>query len=515
MAQCSKILLLFATAMATLLLGGELRAAPRAGLPIGYSTTRITGPLTKDGQVDYVAAFNQRYGKGVTPQNNAAVPLLILFRPGSLQGGSYKIVKGKMVYVPDPSYGQSVRRALGITLADITGPEFIRYHKYRNHAVRLTVDRGARLRKQVGNAPAYVPRGMCLHPWSAKANPWVATWLGIDAGALATAVRATQCRHFFVPLIAGNNASDGMAGGVSAVLRVLAYSKAISDAMAAQAMLELQKGHLRRCAVNLLAIHRLARLSSREDLLISSLVADSIDAMACRGDDALAESGKLSSKSLRAYLQDLSNLPRFTPSFAAINAGERWIMLDDLQHAAASGNAAAFVGFGSPVPQHAASWNKAQFARAMRCVNQYQDQLVKIFKIRNYRKRDLAFHKMEVGSKSVSGSENIVLRQMSKTFGRTIPVQAGRTACSRLSRLILALAAYRSDHGAFPNRLAKLAPKYLPDIPHDPFTGKAFTYAAGPTGCTLSSPGEFAPGLIPGAQIPHGRPIVVHLSLPP
>src|SRR5262245_59150500 len=42
---------------------------------IGKDTTYVTGPLDKDGYIDYAAALNERLGKGVTPANNANVLL--------------------------------------------------------------------------------------------------------------------------------------------------------------------------------------------------------------------------------------------------------------------------------------------------------------------------------------------------------------------------------------------------------------------------------------------------------
>ncbi|MBS0205347.1 MAG: hypothetical protein JSS49_20780 [Planctomycetes bacterium] len=42
-------------------------------LEIGPDTTFVTEPLTADGRIDYPAAIHQRYSKGVTPENNAAV----------------------------------------------------------------------------------------------------------------------------------------------------------------------------------------------------------------------------------------------------------------------------------------------------------------------------------------------------------------------------------------------------------------------------------------------------------
>jgi len=45
----------------------------RPRFTIGKDTTVATGPLDKDGYIDYVAALNQRLVRGATPANNANV----------------------------------------------------------------------------------------------------------------------------------------------------------------------------------------------------------------------------------------------------------------------------------------------------------------------------------------------------------------------------------------------------------------------------------------------------------
>ena len=45
-------------------------------LTVSRETTVLLGPLNPDGTVNYVAALNQMYGEGVTPENNAAVLLI-------------------------------------------------------------------------------------------------------------------------------------------------------------------------------------------------------------------------------------------------------------------------------------------------------------------------------------------------------------------------------------------------------------------------------------------------------
>jgi len=64
--------------------------------------------------------------------------------------------------------------------------------------------------------------------------------------------------------------------------------------------------------------------------------------------------------------------------------------------------------------------------------------------------------------------------------------------------LAFALAAYKADHGKYPLKLDALAPKYLPQIPLDLFTGKALIYRPAANGYLLYSFG-------PNGQDDEGR----------
>ena len=50
-------------------------------LRIARDTTCLTGPINPDGTVNYVAALNDMLSKGVTRENNAALPLLQALGP--------------------------------------------------------------------------------------------------------------------------------------------------------------------------------------------------------------------------------------------------------------------------------------------------------------------------------------------------------------------------------------------------------------------------------------------------
>src|SRR5580692_5364733 len=51
-------------------------SVPAVPFSLSKETTAIVGPVKGDGTVDYVAAINELYGKGVTPNNNGYVIFL-------------------------------------------------------------------------------------------------------------------------------------------------------------------------------------------------------------------------------------------------------------------------------------------------------------------------------------------------------------------------------------------------------------------------------------------------------
>ena len=502
MSQSHKSHLYFFRAFTALSLSIAFPAAVASPVSAAHPASHVTKPLTKNGYVNYVAKFNNRFGKGVTASNNAAVPLVILFRPDSFQGGAFKLVGGKVIYVPDKTFAREMRRLLGITKRDLTGPRFVSYQEFRRHADPAAVAQDLGLAGNLPPAPQFTPERLYEHAWAAKTYPWTAAFLNANAGALDIARRAFSRPRFFLPLVEPAGGDHRMATAVGSILPALAPAKAICNGLVAQAMLALHQGRLRRCQQDLLAIHRLARLLTREHFLISDLVAVSIEMMGCQADIAMADSHKLSSKALRQYLNRLRRLSRPTSVGAAIDTGERWMMLDNLQRTPAWSHALANFGFAPPTATPA-SWNRLD------------NQMVKILEIKNYRKRA---HALQKAFALWNHAKKPINRLILLTAEAQVMPTAESVRCAafrRLDRLSLGLAAYLNAHKAFPNRLSELVPNFLPAVPQDPYTNKPFAYATGPQGCTLFSPGGFSPPINPGVALPPARPITVHLSLPP
>src|SRR5437867_4379179 len=75
---------------------------PKPRFPLGKDTTYVTGPLDKDGYIDYEAALNDRLGKGITPQKNAVVLLCRAIGPRPAGGDGMPVEFYKRLGIEEP-----------------------------------------------------------------------------------------------------------------------------------------------------------------------------------------------------------------------------------------------------------------------------------------------------------------------------------------------------------------------------------------------------------------------------
>ena len=83
-------------------------------------------------------------------------------------------------------------------------------------------------------------------------------------------------------------------------------------------------------------------------------------------------------------------------------------------------------------------------------------------------------------------------------------------------QVAFALAAYRSDHDAYPEKLKQLAPKYIKKVPGDIFSGKSLVYKPTETGYLLYSFGrnEKDEGGSSHSDQPSGDDLRIRMPLP-
>ncbi len=256
---------------------------PKLKFTISPATTHILGPVKADGTIDYVAAFEARLGKGVTPANNAAIPLLRALGPE----------------FPRKEVRAGVLKRLGMAPLPAGGNYFVESSEW-----------------------VYKRKRALTGPWSAEDLPQVAAWLTANTKPLAVAVAASQRPRYYLPVI------DPRALMIGRAHPHLGTVRDLGRALVARAMLKLQRGQADGARADLLAVHRLARLMGQSQTLIGCMVAYTMDRVASAAETALAASGSLTAAQGRAHLADLRALSPLPSVRHAFNVAERWTALD-------------------------------------------------------------------------------------------------------------------------------------------------------------------------------------------
>ena len=182
------------------------------GLTSGrHFETYLTGPLDKDGYIDYATALNDRFGKGVTSANNANVLIwkAIGPKPGGAKNRPAEFYRLMGMDEP-PEKGSFVRLSVIVRDQGIADEEL---------AARASEELATTTRQ----------------PWAAEDHPDVANWLKANVKPLALAREASKLPNFFSPLVP-RVTDRGPQGLVSASLPGLGPCQSLGTALSARAM---------------------------------------------------------------------------------------------------------------------------------------------------------------------------------------------------------------------------------------------------------------------------------------
>jgi hypothetical protein len=448
--------------------------APKIKVPIGKETTYITQPLRPDGYPDYIAALNEFCSRGVTPETNAAVLLQQAFGPR---------------FVVRPEFF----KALGIDVQ----PEKGDYFQDPDVIIRQFVlawpenERDA----QCDVLDAEFDQAL-LYPWKAEEHPIVARWLLQNQKPLRLVLDATRYERKFFPVVPSGQPLNRIA------LEYDQRTRYVANALVTQAMLLAGQGDFDDAWQYLLACHRLSRLAAQGPrFLIEMLISEKIERMATVGDAALLHYAKLPPKRLSEMRTDIQSLPLLTRAIEALDYGERFMYLDMVLHAA-RGNAEVFDDHhgngGKPLDtlSRAISQANVDWDVPLRVGNQWFDRMKQAANIADRRQRAAAVRAIDEQLLKLSerikyprqaawdiftghGTDADLNQQVSDLFvvllvpgvKRIAELQADEETMSLMDKTALALAAYRADHGEYPEKIELLVPKYLAavlDDPHDP-----------------------------------------------
>jgi hypothetical protein len=467
---------------------------PAPKFPLGKDTTYVTGPLDKEGYIDYQAALNDRLGKGVTPEKNANVLLWKALGP-TPEGG-----KG----VP-PEYF----KRLGVARPPRGGAYFIRLSAHLkappgSRALEAAFDQLIRARQR---------------PWAAKDYPHLAAWLKANEKPLAVAVEATRRPDYFNPLVPWRT-EHGPGGLMDTLIPVVAQSRELANALAARAMLRVAEGKFDEAWQDLLACHRLGRLVARGGFVIEGLVGIAIDQIASTADLTYLERANLTSRQAQDRLKDLQGLPPFPPMADKVDLAERFVYLELVQRVRRGGLGELAGGKArKPTPEELKALERIDWLPALRNGNRWYDRLAAALRIEGRPQREKALDKLDEELKARK-NEAARLAELAKLglgdeksagkaigdilVGVTCPalrkVQSAHDRAEQGQRnlhVAFALAAYRRDRGRYPATLNDLVPRYLAVVPGDLFSGKPLVYRPSAEGYVLSSVGVPEPVRMP------------------
>lgn len=471
------------------------RTAEPGRVVISEETTRIFAPLDAEGYVDYVEALNQRYGRGVTPENNAAVPFWQAMGPEPVRKEAR----------------QEYFRRLGLSLPE-EGDYF--------------VGLGVLIERQLDAKPAFPVQVVydqeeksSSDPWSAEDYPLIAAWIEENEKPLATLVSGLSCERLYSPLLAPKAGAR--------VLGMLLYTssaaKEPATALTVRAMLRLGRGELEQARQDVLAVHRLGRLIAQGPTLVGQLEGIVIDGMAAHADVAILAHEELTADQAREYAASLRALPPLPNGVEAIDACERYTYLDTVTAMARWGIAGVLdttVGDNPDSNGAAKSLTKALGQAAfdwnilLRMGNERYDRLVAALSLPTHRERFEALEELEQEVRQYAeevrnrtdflndvlsggtresmseGTGKAMVALMLPATTRFADASERSMAAERLVLVAHALEGYRAEHDCYPDELAALCQTYLEAVPDDPFADAPMRYVRENDGYRLYSVGS-------------------------
>ncbi|MDB4786373.1 hypothetical protein OAK47_03670 [Planctomycetaceae bacterium] len=467
---------------------------------ISKETTYITGPLMKNGLVDYSRWLNQQKSQGVTPETNAAVFY-------------WKAIGQSKEFLDSPEFFTRMKKELGTDPFAEGGPYLVGLGVIAEEAgVEINFDESSTTGMQYDLAMG--------RPWTSDEAPLIKQWLVRNEKPLSTVLAGTRQPHYYRPMVGGSE-TEAM---LTFLLPDIQQHREISRMLTARAMLALGENRPEEAIRDILAIHRLARHTAQGSTIIEMLVGIALESVAHGGDKQLANADCISADLLKDYSLQLSKLAPLA-NFSKAFEGERCFGLDIIQRMASSqltpeeGSADLFVllgvEFGSDVVskllslfiQNSLDWNVVLIG-----INEYHDQVQLALAHNNFTERSTAMtelsEKLQTTYQQVNTPTNLALsvfatpeqrnKQMTTVLlGLLSPALeqihvAGtrREAYTLLSEIGIATAAYQKSVDELPSSLNKLVPDYLSKLPNDPYTGKSFVYRVDDDGAIIYSLGK-------------------------
>lgn len=450
------------------------------------AATNVTGPLDAEGYVDFVAALNQQLGAGVSPEENAGIPLLRAMGP--CEGNS------EVTNLVLKELGQPPWQPGDLDFQSMGDVGRMRFGDNNSAAQAFYNQQG-----QAGS-----------RPWTEKDFPDMAALLKTNDQALAMITEGLKRSKYYRPLVR-RHPSDTL---IMVLLPDIQESRDLARQLQLRAMLHLGHGRLTESRQDLMSMHRLSRHIARGGTLIEGLVGIAIDAMAMQSDSVWLNHPAQTAETIAQYRAELQALPPLGDVGRQMNLTERYCGLDATQAIARGRHGSVMSlaaydagelgvenfdrwmspeGFADALVAMSVNWNVA-----MTTMNGMYDDLSKVASAPTRQERLAVLGELDERLVQIRTESTSVKGLVSSVFGgnkargknlanilASLLIPAVGQACEAYDRattrrevfdVLLAVAEYQKTEGAYPESLEVLVPKYLKSVPIDRYTLEPLHY---------------------------------------
>ena len=489
-------------------------------ITISKETTYLTKPIAKDGYINYERALNEQLSKGVTPKNNATVLFLRAYGPENMS----------------KKFRKQYFKMLGVEPLPEKGNYFDSLTEYAKKAgVKGTPKPGTPEFKEWSEKLIQRYVNMDGLPWTRKEYPVIAGWLDAQEKQFELLIEGTRRPKMYSPLISSLKEEGRMliAAGNFPGLTARPLARSLSK----RAMLRLGERKVEQAHDDILACHRLARLIGQGPDLIDFLVATAIESMACSIDVQIVAHGNLTEKQAAQFQSDLENLKPIPRLIDKLNTAERYmhieiigVLVRDIPKEGADSVSDSLFLFKDTwenfdaykplkatvtrlITQNMIDWNEVlrsgnevydkmvmlgsatnhTYSERMRAIDKFDEDLEKRMLKSRKTLADPASHaKALFQSRKANGRmvADLLNSIFILSFSSAMEAEIRYTTRLQLTQLAYALAGYRARYGSYPQKLSQLAPRYIPKVPMDLFSGRSFRYEADLEDCLLYSVGS-------------------------
>ncbi|MCC9606796.1 hypothetical protein LOC68_16065 [Blastopirellula sp. JC732] len=295
---------------------------PPRRLIVSKETTVLTEPLTADGQVDYREAYLQRQRDGVTPENNAAVPLA----QATWQGVPYES--------PNKELTEYLFRELGIPEMKFDGMDVeFRTSRFRQLFLSWASDKwGVDLTDEsiYDFDPGEYLEDVRYRPWRRADYPPLATWIDENEQRLHLLHDMEHRDKFYFPPPRFALPDRMLLGSTNDGRQQLDHA---ARALKMRAMMHIGEGNSRLAWRDLRLIYLMSRIHSKDSSVDDVSNAYAIERVAYDGMKYLLDSGNYDRPLLEEIARFLADLPPRLDVGAALDTVERWMILECGQNA--------------------------------------------------------------------------------------------------------------------------------------------------------------------------------------